>query len=389
MKKSIVLKTILIVVLLGFVSVFSVFGYAYMEFNKLKKENVGVTYKYTLKLIFLESYSAKKHAEFLKSNPLEEHKRVVLVVPKKSVREIAKFLFDNKLITSEKYFIILVRFKGADKLFKNGEFEFFTDMTPEQVLKVLTDGKEVQYKVTFPENITYQEMGQLLEEAEVTKADKFIELCESEEILKKYNIEYKKMNNYKPTLEGYLYPETYNFKHWTKPEDVIERLITNTRTRLKKFEKQVELSGFSEHEILTFASLIGKETGSKQELAKVSSVFHNRLKKKMLLQTDPTVIYMVTDRKTTKYHAGITKKHLTDATNPYNTYVYKGLPPGPIGNANIEAVEAVLFPAITSFIFFVSNNDGTHTFSVSLKDHEKAVANYWKKVKDVEKKDKK
>jgi UPF0755 protein len=94
---------------------------------------------------------------------------------------------------------------------------------------------------------------------------------------------------------------------------------------------------------------------------------------------------MVTDRKSTKYHAGITKKHLTDKTNPYNTYVYKGLPPGPIGNPNVRAIQAVLYPATTSFIFFVSNNDGTHTFTTNLEDHEKAVKEYWSKVRKSQK----
>ncbi len=367
------------------VLVISVSAFIFLQHKSFSRENPGASFKYTLKLLS-QKYTSGVHDKFLSSKPSTKHKKIILQIPKKSVRDIAKFLKENKLITNDTFFVNLVRLKGMDKAIKTGEFEFFTDFTPIQVLEVLKRGKEVQYEVTLPENLTYKEIAERLEKAEITKAKDFIKLCESQEMLKKYGIDASSdRKNYIPTIEGYLYPETYKFKHWTPAEKVFDRLVKKSLSSLKTLSPLIKKSGLTKHEVMTLASIIGKETTTDSERFKVSSVFHNRLKKGMLLQTDPTVIYMVTDRTSTTYHAGIKKSHLEDRTNPYNTYIYKGVPPGPIGNPNYKSIEAVLKPADTSYIFFVSNNDGTHTFTKNLKDHEAAVKRYWKKVRNSKK----
>ena len=128
--------------------------------------------------------------------------------------------------------------------------------------------------------------------------------------------------------------------------------------------------GLSIHQIITIASIIEKETGASFERPVISSVFHNRLKKKMRLESDPTVIYGIK-----KFNGNITRKDLKTFT-PYNTYVIKGLPPGPIANPGIKAINAALFPADTDFLFFVSKKDTTHKFSTNIRDHNKAVRKY-------------
>ena len=143
-----------------------------------------------------------------------------------------------------------------------------------------------------------------------------------------------------------------------------ERALNN------KFINRAKEMGFSYHEIITLASLIEKETGKDSERKQISSVFHNRLKKNMLLQTDPTVIYAIKN-----FDGNIKKRHLK-IDSPYNTYRYKGLPPGPISSPGLKSIIAALYPANTSNLYFVSRRDGSHQFSSTLNEHNQAVAKY-------------
>ena len=136
------------------------------------------------------------------------------------------------------------------------------------------------------------------------------------------------------------------------------------------FEKQADKLGFSIHQIVTLASIIEKETGVSEERPIISSVFHNRLKKKMRLESDPTVIYGIDG-----FNGNITKKNLKKLS-PYNTYLIRGLPPGPISNPGLKALEAALYPAETDFLFFVSKKNKTHKFSTNIREHNKAVYKY-------------
>ena len=142
------------------------------------------------------------------------------------------------------------------------------------------------------------------------------------------------------------------------------------RMKTKKIQDQIQNSNMSLHEIITLASLIEKETGMNGERKHISSVFHNRLKRKMRLQTDPTVIYSIEN-----FDGNIRKKDL-NIDSPYNTYRYNGLPPGPIANPGIKSIVAALNPIKTNHLYFVSKKDGSHQFSSSLKEHNRAVQKY-------------
>ena len=181
MKKFIIIFLITIFLIVGGFA-----SYIGLEYKKFSHENKGANLKYVVKLLFVNKYTSSDHFKYVNKKPSDKHKKINLVIPKKSVLEISRLLKKNKIITDVSSFVTFVRLKAMDKKIKNGEFEFYTDLLPEDVLKVLIEGKEAQYKVTLPENLTYQEIAYLLEKAEVTKADKFIELCESKEMLKKY-----------------------------------------------------------------------------------------------------------------------------------------------------------------------------------------------------------
>jgi UPF0755 protein len=154
---------------------------------------------------------------------------------------------------------------------------------------------------------------------------------------------------------------------------IVEVMVKHFWEVIGPLREKIEQSGMTIEEVITLASIVEKETGRAEERPIIASVFLNRLKKKMRLETDPTVIYGIKD-----FSGNLKKKHLTQRT-PYNTYVIRGLPPGPIANPGKEAIEAVLFPATTDYLYFVSKNDGSHYFSKTLVEHNKAVQKYQKK----------
>jgi UPF0755 protein len=173
------------------------------------------------------------------------------------------------------------------------------------------------------------------------------------------------------TFEGYLFPDTYYFSKDVTSEKIISAMVKKFRSVFTStYKEQAKKLGLSIHRAVTLASIIEKETGDPEERSVISSVFHNRLKKKMRLESDPTVIYGIKD-----FDGNIKKRHLKTST-PYNTYQIPGLPPGPIANPGKKAIEAALFPADTDFLYFVSKKDNTHMFSTNIRDHNKAVRKY-------------
>jgi UPF0755 protein len=176
------------------------------------------------------------------------------------------------------------------------------------------------------------------------------------------------------TLEGYLYPDTYKFPRSVKAKEVVATMVDHFRQIFvpEMQARAMELK-MTEHEVVTLASVIEKETGADGERAEISAVFHNRLRKRIPLQSDPTVIYGLTG-----FDGNIRKKDLS-TPSPYNTYKVVGLPPGPIANPGLRAIQATLYPSNSHALYFVSRNDGTHQFSATLAEHNQAVEKYQKR----------
>lgn len=176
------------------------------------------------------------------------------------------------------------------------------------------------------------------------------------------------------TLEGYLYPDTYKFPRGIKPKEVITAMVEHLRQVYgPDLEARAQELKLTQHEVLTLASVIEKESGSNGEREEISAVFHNRLKKHIPLQSDPTVIYGLPS-----FDGNIHKKDLS-SPSPYNTYRIAGLPPGPIANPGIQSIRATLYPSDSRALYFVSKNDGTHQFSATLEEHNQAVEKYQKR----------
>ena len=281
------------------------------------------------------------------------------------------------------YFKVFVLQEGAARKTTAGPHVFRGDMTPQEILVELRRSQKVEeIQVTLPEGKHILEVAQLLAEAGLADAASLEAAMRDRELLGSMGIDGE-------TVEGYLFPDTYKFRAKATPEEVIRRLVKRHKQVFADLERRHRdaldslKSGlkWGPREVVILASIVEKETGAKHERPLIAGVFLNRLRfssfKPKLLQTDPTIIYgcVVPEKKSAacqKFEGRIRSIHLKDKDNPYSTYAHEGLPPGPITNPGRAALEAVLAPKKSRFLYFVSRNDGTHEFSKNVRDHE-----YW------------
>ncbi len=295
------------------------------------------------------------------------HDRFEILVPKgMSFRAVVEMLYEKRLIRDRNLFIILGRITGLDRKFRYGYYEFIGSVSPADVLRKLLSGDIEEYEITVVEGSTIADLAVSLEEKGIVKRERFLELSKDRDLLKELSID-------APSLEGYLFPATYRIPKGTDAEDIIRFMVNTTRRFISPYVERAAEIGLNERELLTLASIIEKEARVDHERPLISAVYHNRLKKGMKLQADPTAVY---DLKGTKKF--VTRKDLLRRSR-YNTYIHKGLPPGPIAAPGLKSIIAAVSPADVPYLYFVSNNDGTHTFSVRFDEHRLAVKEYIKK----------
>lgn len=282
----------------------------------------------------------------------------------KSFRDIASELQTAGIIRSGLAFRVRARLQGKDTQIKAGEYELSPSMTPRDILDKLVRGDMFHRRVTIREGMNLSEIADAIEKSGIISRLAFEQSLANPDLLQSEGLTTR-------SFEGYLFPDTYEFPRGT-PGDQIIRVM---RAQLEKqwqpeWTQRVQILEMTKHDILTLASIIEKESGNFEEQPVISSVFHNRLKKGMRLQADPTVIYGIKD-----FNGNITKRDLMTLT-PYNTYMIDGLPPGPIANPGLSAIKAALYPTDTNFLYFVGNGQGKHVFSESLDKHNDAVNRY-------------
>lgn len=307
--------------------------------------------------------------EFFKTPPSNEAKEVIYeVIPNKGFNIIAKELELKGVIKNATFFTAYARVTGGRAKIKVGEYGLSTNMLPHEVLSIITSGKSIERPFTVSEGLNIYEIAENYEAQGFGKKTDFLTICKDPEFVKKMTGENL------PSLEGYLFPETYQITKFTDAKALITSMVHRFNLIYSDIEKQKLPTQLNKREVITLASIIEKETGAPEERPLISSVFHNRIKKNMRLQTDPTIIYGIAD----VTGAIPTKIHKTDITAPtkYNTYVINGLPPGPIANPSKEAILAALKPQESNYLYFVSHNDGRHQFSESYEAHSKAVQKY-------------
>ena len=289
---------------------------------------------------------------------------IINVSPGQTLKTTADILYRKTIIKDALKFVLIARIKGYDKRLKAGEYLLSASMTPLQILKIMVKGAVKLYKLTIPEGYNLDQIAAVMDAANFCTKTDFIQAATDTARVRQNGLE-------GGTFEGYLFPDTYFF-----PRDVtIERIISTMVKRFRsvfvpEWQARAKDLGLTVHQVVTLASIIEKETGAPFERAIISSVFHNRLKKKMRLESDPTVIYGIKN-----FDGNLTRKHLTTPT-PYNTYKIRGLPSGPIANPGGASLEAALYPDDTKFVYFVSRKDRTHQFSTNLKQHNRAVRKY-------------
>ncbi len=300
---------------------------------------------------------------YFNSAPAMMRDEVLYIREGESLRGVARRLKEQNLIESEKFFLLLAGATGKAQI-QTGKYRVERGATSQAILKKFVNGDILKRRVTIPEGFNIYQIAERLEKSEVSKQKEFIYFSEHREFLKSIGID-------APSAEGYLFPDTYVFPEESNPRAVIKTMYD----RLHYVLGRVDLSnmnrlGLDAHKLLTLASMIEKEAKVASERGYVSAVFHNRLKKGMKLDCDPTVRYAVK-----RFTGPIYLRDLQSAS-PYNTYVSYGLPPTPICSPGRESIIAALNPRESDFIYFVARNDGSHYFSRTLAEHNRAVLHY-------------
>lgn len=290
------------------------------------------------------------------------------------LRQIANRLSELGLLSNENLFILYAKLFREDTKIKTGEYELLRNMNPKQILGILKSGKSIERPFTVTEGMNIFEIADVYEKSGYGKSIDFLRAAQDSQFASKLvgaNIE---------TMEGYLFPETYNLtKYNMEAKSLIQLMYKRFRKVFDDLKAQGKLAVLTDHELVTLASIVEKETGAPEERPRIAGVFYNRLAKKMKLQTDPTIIYGMA-LETGSMPANITKNDIRKPTR-YNTYVINGMPPGPIASPGKAALEAAFYPENHAYLFFVSKNDGTHIFSESYGDHDSAVKKFQKNSK--------
>lgn len=314
-------------------------------------------------------------AAFAVYNKYENFKTAKIAVPEDTVVMIekgsswnstAKKLKAAGVIADEKMFMWMIKEKKLGKSLKTGEFEFSGDMDPQDVVKKIESGKVKLYSFTIPEGYNKFDAADVFKKLDwMQGSDKFLEVCSDKNFLASINAKGKS------SCEGLLFPSTYSFPRGSDIVAVMKKMADQMKDLLKKYSKEIEKSGFDGYDLMKLASIIEKETGVKEEQPKIASVFINRQKVGMKMQTDPSVIYGLLPN----FNGNITKKDLmTD--HPWNTYTRYGYPATPLCFPGEGAIKSVLYPDDTKYLYFVATGKGYHYFSKTLQEHNAAVDHY-------------
>ena len=285
--------------------------------------------------------------------------------PGTGIKKLASDLQQAGVIRSRWHFMLTARLKGAARQLKAGDYRISNAMTPGSIIAKIAAGQVDYRRFTLPEGYSIYQAAELLAQKQIFSSDEFLAACRNRDLLKQHGIAGE-------SAEGYLYPATYNLSLDQTPLQLVNQMVLRFRKAYGTAGEGTAGKGLSQHQVVTLASIIEKEAVVPQERPLIASVFHNRLRIGMPLQSDPTAVYGV------RAFSGKVSGSDLEHKSPYNTYLVKGLPPGPIGNPSADAIRAALNPTQSTYLYFVARKDGTHYFSNSLDEHNRAVYRYLK-----------
>ena len=292
---------------------------------------------------------------------------VKVTIPKgASLNEVGITLKNNNIIQNNQSFQLAVKVLGYEKDIPAGRFRLEKASTNYAIIDQLVNGKQLTKRVTILEGWTLSMIAKELDEKLGIKTHFFEDAARNKTLLDKWQIEGS-------SFEGYLFPNTYQFNENESPSDIINVMVQEYKRNFSdEMLIKMHQMRMNEKEVLTLASIIEGEAIYDEERPIISGVYHNRLKKGMRLQADPTIQYLLEDGPRRLLNRDL------KIVSPYNTYLNKGLPPGPINNPGIQSIKAALFPKKTDYLYFVARGDGFHTFSKTEKQHNKAKKNFQK-----------
>jgi UPF0755 protein len=289
---------------------------------------------------------------------------VVEIPAHEGVLGIATRLADAEVIRNRYAFVALTAGRGHIRHLKAGEYEIPRDASMLDVVDLLASGRVRQHVVLYPEGATVAELARALEADRLASAQDVLRAASDDHLRRTLGVT-------GPSLEGYLFPDTYQFVRGMSVEEMLSRMVQRLRTKLTpELVERARARGLDVHQLLTLASIIEREAVEPGEQRLISAVFWNRLRLDMPLQADPTVQYAVA-----KERRALTRVDLA-TDHPYNTYAHRGLPPGPIASPGLGAIEAALDPAPVKYLYFVARDDRRHHFSTTVTEHNAAVARY-------------
>ncbi|MFH0796712.1 MAG: endolytic transglycosylase MltG [Candidatus Omnitrophota bacterium] len=281
--------------------------------------------------------------------PSHEEIKTVRITRQTSLRQISEKLAQKELLRSPFLFIVITKISGHERNLKAGLYEIPANGSPYQVFQKLASGKTAVVRITVPEGWSSREIAKLLERKDLCSRESFLTVVAQK------------------SLEGFLFPNTYFIPSELSPEAITRIFVKEFKNIWKpEWSERAKQIRFTQKEILTLASIIERETTLDEEKPIISSVFHHRLRRGMRLEADPTVLYAIQS-----WRIPLTSR-LLHTVSPYNTYLHRGLPPGPICNPGMKSIMAALYPAKTNYLFFVADGNGTHIFSQTLAEHNSA-----------------
>lgn len=325
----------------------------------------GVTFLVVVIFFFVEVFL------FLNSVPThEKNEKIVTIQRGAPFLKIARHLRRDGVITNEIKFYLLARWHRQVEKIRAGEYRLYTNLKPTEVLDTLVSGRTFLHRAMIPEGYNMYQIADVLASLSLVRKETFLASARDKNLLIALGIS-------GPSVEGYLFPDSYFFSKPVTADKIIKTMVARFR---KNYTEEIRFNAsqrnMTENDIVVLASIIEKETGVARERRLISAVLHNRLKKGMHLQMDPTVIYGIYE----KFNGNLTRRDLR-AKTAYNTYVIKGLPVGPIANPGAESLKAAANPAPVKYLYFVSKNDGSHYFSDNYRDHTNAVNRYQRRKK--------
>ncbi len=295
---------------------------------------------------------------------LPKQPKIISIQQGQSFNQIANKLESEGIVSSAFNLKILAMLRGDARHIQAGDFNFAAASRPGRVLDRLIKGDTLRLRVTFPEGLTVAQIAERLADAGYTDHKEFVRLAMDPAFAQKLGID-------APNLEGYLFPETYRFGANLPSRHLLRFMVDQFNKHLSNdWLEKAAAQGLNLQQVVTLASIIQKETAKLSEMPIISAVFHNRLKRNMPLQADPTVIYGIEN-----FNGNLTRRDLRTHT-PYNTYTQRGLPAGPIANPGAKALRAAANPANVPYLYFVSRGNGSHEFSRSLQEHNNAVRRF-------------